>query len=87
MVWCTGWPEWKPASDALNDFTPSVPPPIPTQDGVILEEHREKKSFVKQSHATAKRIRRDRARAMTLALSGLALLLLIAVLLVINRSS
>ena len=84
MIWRTGWPDWKTGEEALSLLgmpmvcEPPVAVPVEIEPPVATF-----KAAVK-SHQARKRSRRDRARLITIALMGLVLLLLIAVVLVVQ---
>ncbi|MCG8449461.1 MAG: DUF4339 domain-containing protein [Pirellulales bacterium] len=85
-VWRPGWPEWRTGNEALTLLggsaatDSSVQPPTETTDALPGQASGPRR------HASLRRTRRERARAITFALSGLVLLLLIAVVLVVSRS-
>jgi len=84
-VWCTAWPAWKTGDEAISLLSASVgfEPPVlePPKAAAILPSG----ASVTKRHQSLQRMRRDRARLLTIALGGLVLLLLIAVVLVVAR--
>lgn len=81
FVWRSDWPDWKPSSEALAkvSFDPPAKPPADPADEPVVPE----RATVTSRHGAAMRNRRQRAKMITMVLSALAILLLIAVVLVV----
>ena len=90
QVWHAGWPDWKRAEEAVTMLGESPPPPpteqVPeiTADPVPLNPNIESHPHPSTRTPSHQRARRERARLITIALGGLVLLLLVAILLVIR---
>lgn len=82
-VWRTGWPEWKQGAEAVallnGSALESRPPEVadPPLSPATTEPSLRGVSPT-QLHRNSRRQRRERARTMTLALGGLVVLLLVA---------